>query len=188
MGNKNTHASLVIQPGNNIEDFCNLIWTFEDGSPFLYVGEAGSSLFPVSHLHKCNIFHILNVTSSEPNVHKYGINYMRMNIPDSCEFDIIPYFYSSYYFIMDAYKKKQGVLVHCQAGISRSPTIILAFLMSEFKMTLREAVIHVKERRKVIKPNYGFYQKLELLEAKLHFSKEPTMTYIEFCNYDDTIS
>jgi dual specificity MAP kinase phosphatase len=181
MGNSN-NAPMVIQPGPDMLEFCNLIWTFEDGSPFLYLGEAGAALFPVSILQKYNIHHILNVTGSEPNVHKYGLNYMRLNIPDSVEFDIFPYFHSSYHFIRDAYEKKQGVLVHCQAGISRSTAIVIAYLMRQFKMTLRDSIMHIKDKRKVIRPNYGFYQSLAQLELKLKLANECTLTYYDFVN------
>jgi protein-tyrosine phosphatase len=47
-------------------------------------------------------------------------------------------------------------------GVSRSATILIAFLMKEFKLTYQQAFEMVSKRRKLIAPNEGF--KKELLE------------------------
>lgn len=46
------------------------------------------------------------------------------------------------------HKKVFQVLVHCNAGVSRSPTIVLSYIMRYDKMTLREALEHVNAIRK----------------------------------------
>jgi protein-tyrosine phosphatase len=55
-------------------------------------------------------------------------------------------------------------LVHCQAGISRSATVILSYLITRKGMSLREAFLLVKERRPQVQPNHGFFKYLEELE------------------------
>lgn len=42
---------------------------------------------------------------------------------------------------------RPALLVHCMAGLSRSATVIIAWLMSAQGMRLKEAVAHVTERR-----------------------------------------
>lgn len=56
--------------------------------------------------------------------------------------------------------QRTNVLVHCKAGISRSATIMLAYLMKNKGMTLQEAFVYTKERRGEIQPNRNFIQTL----------------------------
>jgi dual specificity phosphatase 12 len=46
--------------------------------------------------------------------------------------------------------KAGGVLVHCQAGMSRSATVVAAYLMGTLELTPMEAVEMVKEKRPVV--------------------------------------
>lgn len=66
----------------------------------------------------------------------------------------------------DSVKQSGGrVLVHCQAGISRSATICLAYLMHTQRVKLDEAFDFVKRRRQVISPNLGFMGQLLQFET-----------------------
>ena len=49
-----------------------------------------------------------------------------------------------------------GVLVHCYAGVSRSATVTVAYIMKHLKMPLNEAYQFVKNKRPVISPNLNF--------------------------------
>ena len=52
-------------------------------------------------------------------------------------------------------------------GISRSPTIVISYLMYKEKMKFEEAYDFVKEKRKVISPNSGFQEQLKKFETIL---------------------
>lgn len=66
----------------------------------------------------------------------------------------------------DSVKQSGGrVLVHCQAGISRSATICLAYLMHTQRVRLDEAFNFVKQRRHVISPNLAFMGQLLQFET-----------------------
>lgn len=58
------------------------------------------------------------------------------------------------------------VLVHCVVGVSRSATLVLAYLMLHQQLSLRQAVITVRERRWVF-PNRGFLHQLCRLDQQL---------------------
>lgn len=68
--------------------------------------------------------------------------------------------------LTDSVKQSGGrVLVHCQAGISRSATICLAYLMHTQRVKLDEAFNFVKQRRQVISPNLAFMGQLLQFET-----------------------
>ena len=52
------------------------------------------------------------------------------------------------------------VLVHCQAGVSRSPTLVVAYLMALYGRPLMETFQLVKQRRQIIAPNFSFMGQL----------------------------
>lgn len=62
-------------------------------------------------------------------------------------------------------KTNAPILVHCFVGASRSPTIVLAYLMRQ-GMKLEEAFKYVKERRPVVNPNIGFIEQLRAFESR----------------------
>ena len=55
---------------------------------------------------------------------------------------------------------EQGVpiLVHCQAGMSRSAAVVITWLMTRQHMDFETAYAHVKARRPAISPNAGFME------------------------------
>jgi len=46
--------------------------------------------------------------------------------------------------------------VHCAAGVSRSASIVIAYLMKINHWTFENAYSFVKSKRKIIDPNFGF--------------------------------
>jgi len=90
-------------------------------------------------------------------------------------------------FIKLALKKKKGCcVVHCAAGISRSATIVLAYLMLHDRKrgaTLREAFAHVHGARPCIWPNEGFMGALIALEKALR--KKTSITLDDYERWGD---
>ena len=68
----------------------------------------------------------------------------------------------------EARSNKQGVLVHCLAGISRSVTVTVAYLMAQKSMCLNEAYDFVKKCKPNISPNFTFMGQLLDFEKALH--------------------
>ena len=64
------------------------------------------------------------------------------------------------------------VLIHCRAGISRSATICIAYLMYGGRLTLDEAHDYLKRCRPLISPNLNFMQQLAEFEGCLKTGEE----------------
>ena len=90
-------------------------------------------------------------------------------------------------FCAKAIKGGGCVLVHCAAGMSRSVTVVLAYLLLHCKKTLREAFALVHAARPGIWPNDGFMLALIEKEASLGSGKSTIQLdeYIAWGDYDD---
>ena len=64
-----------------------------------------------------------------------------------------------------ARKQQSCILIHCMAGISRSVTLTIAYLMKHFTMPMQAAYQYVKERRPAISPNLNFMGQLVEFET-----------------------
>jgi len=53
------------------------------------------------------------------------------------------------------------VMVHCMLGISRSATVVCAYLIATTKLSAWESVEHVQSIRGIVCPNIGFRKQLE---------------------------
>jgi len=86
---------------------------------------------------------------------------------DDCHEEVIhPHFRLVHNIIQSAHKEGKQVLIHCAGGISRSPTLVIAYLMLEKAWSFQEALTYVLMRRE-IDPNDGFRQQLEDFSASL---------------------
>ncbi|KAE8355058.1 protein-tyrosine phosphatase-like protein [Aspergillus coremiiformis] len=59
-------------------------------------------------------------------------------------------------------ESRPGVLVHCTLGVSRSSSVVIAYLMRRFGIGLDEAWRFVKSRRRGVRPNWHFRRQLEI--------------------------
>eukprot|EP00760_Papus_ankaliazontas_P036332 PhM_4_TR8290/c1_g1_i1/m.40593 len=120
-------------------------------------------------LQQSNVTHILTVGRdlatpewTVPIVQK------RVQVDDNEGSNLRQHFADIIGFIDDAISGGGTVLVHCFAGMSRSATVTIAFLMMRRGMRLDEAYRLVKERRPAIHPNEGFLRQLIALDAEIY--------------------
>jgi dual specificity phosphatase 12 len=85
-----------------------------------------------------------------------GISNMYISIDDNQYSDISRHFDKCFSFIRSADK----VLVHCSAGVSRSSTVVAAFLINSTKMNADDALSFIRSKRPRVKPNRGFMSQL----------------------------
>eukprot|EP01006_Ploeotia_vitrea_P044640 TRINITY_DN66844_c7_g4_i1.p1 TRINITY_DN66844_c7_g4~~TRINITY_DN66844_c7_g4_i1.p1 ORF type:complete len:314 (+),score=8.25 TRINITY_DN66844_c7_g4_i1:80-943(+) len=141
--------------------------------PHLWLGDFRDAT-NVNALRKTGITHILNVAQecqsgecTPPAEEMEGINVLNIPLRDANDEDISPHFADAIQFIETVKEEKGRVLVHCRVGISRSATIVLAYLMRMNNWGFADALSHVRLRRNVVNPNLGFVLALEDFEKQL---------------------
>jgi len=142
--------------------------------PFLYLGNERDAANE-TRLRDLGITHVLNVTAHIPffaEQDRLGLTCKRLPASDSGQQNLRQYFQTASDFIDEVRMSCGRVLVHCQAGVSRSATVTLAYLMYHTKMTLHEAFALLKSRRPIVSPNFNFMGQLYSLEQALEKGEE----------------
>lgn len=127
----------------------------------IYLGsaqEATNKKWLVDHY----ISHVVNCTVEHQNYYPNVCNYLKLNLYDSPQQPLDHVLDRTYKYILDAVEKGGTVLVHCHAGVSRSATIVLYFIMKIKKWSLEDSYRYLKSKRSIINPNKGFMYQLHL--------------------------
>ncbi|GAA5965403.1 hypothetical protein JCM3765_004886 [Sporobolomyces pararoseus] len=93
-----------------------------------------------------------------------GVDMHRVAVDDTETTNIAEHFIPTANFIDRALKNGQGVLVHCQAGVSRSTTLVAAYLMSKLGLNVEQAVDKIRSVRPQVEPTQFFLLQLEMFE------------------------
>lgn len=106
----------------------------------------------------------------------------QIHLIDDPNENIIEHFPEICAFIHHALLNGGNVLVHCRAGVSRSATAVMAFLMWSKHLSMVEAWNAVKKVRSIIEPNVGFQRQLKLwgrLGCSLigRYTRKPKLCY-----------
>ncbi|XP_008059701.1 dual specificity protein phosphatase 13 isoform X2 [Carlito syrichta] len=141
--------------------------------PNLFLGDAYAAR-DKSKLIQLGITHVVNAAAGKFQVDTGAkfyrgmpLEYYGIEADDNPFFDLSVYFLPVARFIRAALSAPQGrVLVHCAMGVSRSATLVLAFLMIYENMTLVEAIQMVQAHRNIC-PNSGFLRQLQVLDNRL---------------------
>ncbi|XP_047986121.1 dual specificity protein phosphatase Mpk3-like isoform X2 [Leguminivora glycinivorella] len=137
--------------------------------PNLYLGNSANSE-DIDALARHNIKYVLNVTPDLPNAFEAAggdISYLKIPIADHWSQNLAVHFPQAIRFIEEAMSVRCGVLVHCVAGVSRSVTVTLAYLMQRHRLCLRDAFELVRARKTDIAPNFHFMRQLHAFERDL---------------------
>lgn len=133
--------------------------------PNIFIGNFSSACQP-DKLQNLGVTHIVTVLSGVGEMYPDKFKYLTIDICDRNYSDIKQYFENSNCFIDNAINNGGKVFVHCKSGISRSATIVLAYLIKVKKMPLNLALNSIKSKRKIINPNDGFIAQLKLYEKE----------------------
>jgi atypical dual specificity phosphatase len=136
--------------------------------PSIYVGPC-SSASSRPFLTSNSINHVLSIGST-PASQVDGVTYHRLALTDSRSSSIAKVAEAAGAIIdaaLESRNRSGKILVHCMAGRSRSPTVVVAYLMKKRNMNLKAALGQVLRARPQAVPNAGFLEQLKEMEQEL---------------------
>ena len=124
--------------------------------PGLFVGgEAVAKSWEI--LSRSGITHVVNcVGFIYPDYHKDRLSYKTLRLQDTPSEDLTSVLYDVFDFFEAARSVSGNVFVHCSQGVSRSATLVIAYLMWRWDKPYDEVFAAVKAKRGVANPNIGF--------------------------------
>ncbi|CAH0556480.1 unnamed protein product [Brassicogethes aeneus] len=142
---------------------------------------SASAVNPVI-LRALNIKCIINIAPElpDPQYDADNIIYHKIPILDSGISRILPFFHEVADLINEVASSNGQTLVYCVAGVSRSASICISYLMKYHQLSLLEAYNYVKIKRPRIKPNCGFFKQLIEYEKQLYCCNTVVMVFNEF--------
>jgi hypothetical protein len=129
--------------------------------PGLFLGDCTAAERPPGSVRR-----IINMTQSA-GFHEGRLKYLHIDIDDSDDAPILKFVDRANAFLDEGLRSSEHVLVHCNSGMSRSATLVIAFLMSQRGMSLADAYETTRSARPVILPNRGFFGALQRHELAL---------------------
>jgi len=133
---------------------------------------------------KSAIYNILNVSDRvrfRRFVDGHVISYNHVPISDYGDTHITCVMHECFAVIDEARAAGKNILVHCQGGVNRSPTIVIAYLLYNFRWDLQTCLDYVRERHSMTSP-HELYMK-QLIECEMQLLGKIT---VDICEYSRT--
>ncbi|CAK94260.1 unnamed protein product (macronuclear) [Paramecium tetraurelia] len=148
-----------------MDDMSCIVDNGVSGSIYLGNIESASSL---ENLRRHRINGVLSICMNKIpfDVQTQLQNYQHIYLEDCESENISRHFENSNQFIEKA-RQSGNVLIHCMAGISRSATLVAAYLMKKNKMSAQDALKLLERKRWQVYPNDGFLRQLQQYERAL---------------------
>ena len=149
----------------------------------LYLGNLETSNNQ-EYLESQNITVILNLCETA-NKQFPNIEYHHIPVADEQTENIFKHFPEFYTIINEALSNNKKVLVHCFAGVSRSSTAVISYIMKSQMISLKDAYFAVRKKKRNISPNKGFWNQLCVYEMELLHVRQPSYSCVDY--YTDYI-
>ncbi|XP_061365731.1 protein-tyrosine-phosphatase MKP1-like [Gastrolobium bilobum] len=131
----------------------------------------GSDTVAKNHelLRQNGITHVLNCVGFVcPEYFKSDFVYKTLWLQDSPTEDITSILYDVFDYFEDVRQQGGRVLVHCCQGVSRSTSLVIAYIMWREGQSFEDAFQYVKNARGVTNPNMGFACQLLQCQKRVH--------------------
>ncbi|KAL2903431.1 Protein-tyrosine-phosphatase MKP1 [Bienertia sinuspersici] len=120
-------------------------------------------------LRQNGITHVLNCVGFIcPEFFKGDLVYKTLWLQDRPSEDITSILYDVFDYFEDVREQGGRVLVHCCQGVSRSSSLVIAYLMWKEGQSFEDAFQYVKAARGVTNPNMGFACQLLQCQKRVH--------------------
>ncbi|KAH7910329.1 protein-tyrosine phosphatase-like protein [Hygrophoropsis aurantiaca] len=139
----------------------------------VYIGNISAAL-SLDLRKELGISHILSVC---PENESTSPNHLTIPVQDSEYEDLLIHLPQACQFIQSALDEGGKVLVHCLMGVSRSTTVVCAYLMWTRRISAAAAIQYIRKRRPQVHPNFGFTKQLQTF-AECRY--KPTCTNSEY--------
>lgn len=126
-----------------------------------------------TELEKLKITHVLSVLPGDlPELKQY--THLQIPINDDLETNILAILPQAFEFLNSCLydtdeispksPHKGSVVVHCHEGLSRAPTVVIAYLMKYYKLSLTQATYAVERKINPLYINESFKKQLQVFE------------------------
>ncbi|KAF0556690.1 dual specificity protein phosphatase 19 [Gigaspora margarita] len=124
-------------------------------------------------LEEHKITHILTVANGILPSFPESFTYKVIPIRDHPSQNISTHFEEVFEFIQSVLDQEDSnILVHCHQGVSRSASVVIAYIMRSQQLSFEDAFKLVKGKRSAIRPNAGFLKQLKTFESTILVSSE----------------
>lgn len=154
--------------------------------PHVFIGDR-DDVEDLQMLKELGISHIVNCAAQvRPPRHAGEFIYLHLPLIDSEGFDMRPFLGRAMDHIDDAKRAKTRAIVHCVSGVSRAPTVVIAYMMERLRVKLSDAIQQVAAARRICRPNNGFLLMLANMEVDSMFassvatSQDPLWNFYAF--------
>jgi predicted protein tyrosine phosphatase len=121
-------------------------------------------------LQRIGVTHILGIHEKSQRHFPQSFDYLLFSLKDRQDVDIASVFSEAHSFIKKAHASNGVVFVHCWAGMSRSATLVISYLMQLDHISFNDAFRRVADAKPDISPNPGFIYQLRQFEKKLNIA------------------
>jgi len=138
--------------------------------PYLYLG-SNNQASQVEHVKSIGVTLCINAQRQKSSLTEFDnhkIRIINLEIEDNLNTKISPHFNKVIGWIETEHQAGGKILINCRAGVSRSATLVIAYLMKIYPAwNFKQAYEFVKSKREIISPNLSFIVQLQEFEDDL---------------------
>lgn len=130
----------------------------------IYLGDSQNAKNK-EELLEAGITHVVNCCAAKfANPFPENFTYLALELKDTPEFDLSKHLLEAVDYIEKALEAKGKVFIHCNQGISRAPSVVIAYYIWKHKLGAEECLDRLKQIYPKAEPNLGFLIQLSLFE------------------------